>query len=221
MNAKEQLVQAGQHLFANQLAWGTSGNMSARVNQDVMIITASGTHMGKLSLDDFTQCEIASGKVTGTKKASKETPMHLGIYRERQEVNAVLHSSPFYATLCACSDMAIDSQLFVESMYYLENIAYVDYFHPGTQELADAITEKAKEANIIIMRHHGVVVFDKNISEAIVRLETLEIVCKMLLQAKASGIQLHRIPEAVVKSFLEDSGYRPRQIPPAKRQVKE
>ena len=220
MQEKEQLIQAGQHLFANQLAWGTSGNMSARIDKDAMVITASGTHMGKLKLDDFAECEISTGKLTGTKKASKETPMHIGIYRERQDIKAVLHSSPFYTTLFSCSDMPIDSQLFVESMYYLENIAYVDYFHPGTQELAAAITEKAKEADIIIMRHHGVVVFDKNIAEAIVRLETLEMVCKMILQAKASGMQLHRIPDDVVKSFLENSGYRPRQIPPGKKQVR-
>lgn len=216
---KEQLIQAGQYLFTNQLAWGTSGNMSVRVNADTMLITASGTHMNRLNLDDFTECEIVSGKVTGTKKASKETPMHLGIYREREDINAVLHSSPFYVTLFSCSDMTIYSRLFVESMYYLENIAYVDYFHPGTQQLADAITAKAKETNIIIMRHHGVVVFDKNISEAIIRLETLEMVCRMILQAKASGVQLSMLSEGVVKSFLEESGYRPRQLPSAKKQV--
>lgn len=220
MREKEQLIQAGCHLLTNQLAWGTSGNMSARVGEDAMIITASGTHMGKLNTDDFADCEISTGKVTGTRKASKETPMHIGIYREREDVNAVLHSSPFYATLFSCTDLSIYYQLFVESMYYLENIAYVDYCHPGSQLLADAITRQAVQANIIIMRHHGVVVFDKNIAEAIVRLETLEMVCKMILQAKASGVQLNMIPDQVVTSFLEDSGYRPRQAPPAKRQVR-
>ena len=211
MSEGEQLIQAGQHLLANQLAWGTSGNMSARVGNDAMIITASGTHMGKLHVDDFAECEISTGKVSGSKKASKEMPMHIGIYRQWEDVKAVLHSSPFYATLFACSDLPIYSQLFVESMYYLENIAYVNYYHPGSQELADAITKEATKANIILMRHHGVVVFDTNISEAIVRLETLELVCKMILQAKASGVQLNMIPDKVVKSFLEDSGYRPRQ----------
>ncbi|EGO64815.1 class II aldolase/adducin family protein [Acetonema longum] len=217
MNEKEQLIRTGRHLLAAQLAWGTSGNMSARIDTDTMIITASGTQMGNLNSDDFVECEIFTGKVTGTKKASKETPMHIGIYREREDINAVLHSSPFYATLFSCSDTPIDSRLFVETMYYLENIAYVDYFHPGAQELADAIMKSAKAANVIIMRHHGVVILDKNISEAIVRLETLEMACRMILQAKASGVRLNSISDAVVKSFLEDSGYRPRQIPPAKQ----
>ncbi len=212
MKEIEQLIEVGRHLLANQLAWGTSGNMSARLDDDAMTITASGTHMGKLAEKDFVECEILTGKVIGSRKASKETPLHIGIYQQRKDVGAILHSSPFYTTMFACSDMEIYSKLFVESIYYLENIAYVDYYHPGSQELADTITEQAPNANIIIMRHHGVVVFDKNISEALVRLETLEMVCKMILQAKASGIQLNLMPDQVVKSFLEDSGYRPRQL---------
>lgn len=216
MDEKQQLINAGHHMFANQLAWGTSGNMSIRLDTDHMVITASGTYMGNLSEEDFTECEIGTGKVTGLKKASKETPMHTGIYRQRDDVRAILHSSPFYATLFSCCDTPVYSKLFVESMYYLEHIAYVDYYHPGTQELADAVTEHALDANIIIMRHHGVVVFDKNITEAMVRLETLEMVCRMILQSKASGIQLKMIPDNVVKSFLDDSGYRPRQVFPKK-----
>lgn len=216
MNEIGQLVEVGRHLLSNQLAWGTSGNMSARLNRDVMTITASGTHMGNLHEDDFVECEILTGDITGSRKASKETPMHTGIYRNREDVGAILHSSPFYATMFACSDVPLESKLFVESMYYLENIAYVDYFHPGTQELADAIAEKSLYADIIIMRHHGVVVFDKTISEALVRLETLEMVCRMILQEKASGIELNMIPTKKVQDFLENTGYRQRRLPPKK-----
>lgn len=219
MEEMEQLIEAGRYLLANQLAWGTSGNMSARISANEMVITASGTHMGKLQAGDFTKCEIASGKISGHRKASKETPMHIGIYRQREDIKAILHSSPFYSTMFACSNLTICSDLFVESMYYLENVAYVDYYHPGSMNLAEAIAEQSKYANIIIMRHHGVVIFDKSISEAMVRLETLEIVCRMILQASAAGVQLNRIPENVVKSFLEDSGYRSRQILPYEKSV--
>ncbi|SDF61103.1 class II aldolase/adducin family protein [Sporomusa acidovorans] len=211
MREISQLIDVGKYLLTNQLAWGTSGNVSARTDKDTMIITASGTHMGNLSESDFAHCKISTGEVAGEKKASKETPMHIGIYRQRDDVNAILHSSPFNTTIFACSDTPIYSELFVESMYYLEHIAYVDYYHPGSMQLADAVTEQAPYANIIIMRHHGVVVYDKNVAEALVRLETLEIVCKMILQAKAAGVQLTKIPDKIVKSFLEDSGYRVRQ----------
>ncbi|MED3881583.1 class II aldolase/adducin family protein [Priestia megaterium] len=211
MSEKQKLIHTGHYLMANQLAWGTSGNISARLDANQMIITASGTHMASLKYDDFVECQIDTGTIQGTKKASKEMPMHLGIYRQREDAKAILHSSPFYTTLFACGDEPILSELFVESMYYLEDIAYIDYYHPGSQELADAVTEQAPHANIIIMRNHGVVVFDDSISEAQMRLETLEMTCRMILKAKETGVQLKLIPEKTVKSFLKDSFYKPRK----------
>ena len=211
MNVKKELIEAGKYLKANQLAWGTSGNISAKSDDNHMLITASGTYMADLGEEDFVTCEIETGKYEGTRKASKETPMHTGIYRMRKDVKAVLHSSPFYTTLFACSNEPIHSDLFVETMYYLENIAYVDYFHPGTQELGDAVTEQATKANIIMLKNHGVVVYDDSMSEAIMRLETLEMACRMILKAKESGVKLNHIPDHVVTSFLEDSRYKPRK----------
>ncbi|MGM7719828.1 class II aldolase/adducin family protein [Metabacillus sp. Hm71] len=211
MDTRQQLINTGHYLISNHLAWGTSGNISARIDKNRMAITASGTNMANLSMEDFVEFEIETGETKGKRKASKETPMHLGIYREREDVSAILHSSPFYTTLFACSNEPIFSELFIETMYYLENIAYVEYFHPGSQELADAVTKQAPNANIIMMRNHGVVVFDDSVSEAQMRLETLEMACRMILKAKESGVQLRKIPEKTVKSFLEDAFYKPRK----------
>jgi ribulose-5-phosphate 4-epimerase/fuculose-1-phosphate aldolase len=211
MDIRQQLMDAGQYLKANQLAWGTSGNLSARLDDHHALITASGTYMANLKEDDFVNFNLQTGTYEGTRKASKETPFHTGIYRVRQDAKAILHSSPFYTTLFACSSETIMSELFIETMYYLEDIAYVDYYHPGTQELGDAIEEKANEANIIMMKNHGVVVFDDSISEALMRIETLEMACRMILKAKECGITLNLIPQEVVTSFLEDSKYKPRK----------
>ncbi|MDF2787498.1 MAG: fuculose phosphate aldolase [Neobacillus sp.] len=211
MDIRQQLMDAGQYLKANQLAWGTSGNLSVRLDDHHALITASGTYMANLKEEDFVNFNLQTGTYEGTRKASKETPFHTGIYRVRQDAKAILHSSPFYTTLFACSSETIISELFIETMYYLEDIAYVDYYHPGTQELGDAIAEKANEANIIMMKNHGVVVFDESISEALMRIETLEMACRMILKAKECGIRLNLIPQEVVTSFLEDSKYKPRK----------
>ncbi|WP_366249700.1 class II aldolase/adducin family protein [Terribacillus aidingensis] len=211
MDIKSQLIETGKYLKNNKLAWGTSGNLSARLDEGYMQITASGTIMEDLTEHDFVEINVESGKVIGTKRASKETPFHLGIYQNRPDINVVLHSSPLYTTLFSCSEERIPSNLFIETMYYLERIAYVDYHHPGTQQLADAITEKSKEANIIVMKNHGVVVFDTSFAEAKMRLETLELACEMLIKAKSAGIELNGLPQKVVMEFLEESKYKPRQ----------
>ncbi|MFD0681148.1 MULTISPECIES: class II aldolase/adducin family protein [unclassified Paenibacillus] len=213
MDVRKQLVEAGRYLLNNQLAWGTSGNMSARLDQDKMLITASGTYMGELDTESFVEYHIGTGTYTGSRKASKETPFHVAIYRQRPDVNAILHSSPFYTTLLACSNIPIVSELFIETMYYLEDIAYVDYMHPGTHELADSIEKQARKSNIILMRNHGVVVYDDSVKEVQMRLETLEMACRMIVMARASGIAMEQIPKTTVRSFLEDSKYKPRKKP--------
>ncbi len=212
MKLKQELMNTGKYLLDTKLAWGTSGNLSARLDDDRMLISASGTYMGDLSDDDFVTFNIHTSEKEGKRKASKETPMHSGIYKNRPDVHAILHSSPFYTTLFACSeDVTVLSDLFIETMYYLEHVAYVDYHHPGTEELGNAVAQQSTKANIIIMKNHGVIVYDDNLAEASMRLETLEMACKMILKAREAGIQLNRIPEKVVSDFLENSLYKPRK----------
>ncbi|MFP3121906.1 class II aldolase/adducin family protein [Ectobacillus funiculus] len=211
MSARQELIEVGRYLLNNQLAWGTSGNISQRVDEGKMLITASGTFMGDLKEEDFVLFDLEEQKNLSDRKASKETPMHTGIYRNRPDVQAVIHSSPFYTTLFSCSDEAISSELFIENMYYLEHLGYVDYFHPGTEELGQAIAEEAKKSDVILMRNHGVVVMDTSLSEALMRIETLEMTCKMIVTAKASGIKLNTLSEKTIKEFLEDSRYKPRK----------
>ncbi|MBM7656510.1 class II aldolase/adducin family protein [Neobacillus cucumis] len=208
----QQLINTGKYLLANQLAWGTSGNISARLDDKHMLITASGTEMGDLKPDDFALCNFETGTWEGNRKPSKEVPMHTGIYQVRNDANVILHSSPFYTTLIASSEEPIVSELFVETMYYLEDIAYVDYYHPGTVELGEAVKEKAEEGHVIILKNHGVILFDDSFSDAIMRLETLEMACRMIVTANSAGIKLTNIPDHVVKDFLESARYKPRKL---------
>lgn len=137
--------------------------------------------------------------------------MHTAVYQARPEINAVLHASPFYSTLIACSDLEVPGDLFVENMYYLERVARVRYCHPGSAELGAAVGEQATEANILLLNNHGVLVYDTSISEALMALHTLELVCRMVLTARSAGVAFNHLPAATVTDFLTNAGYRPRR----------
>ena len=137
--------------------------------------------------------------------------MHLAIYEQRPEIGAILHASPFYSTLVACADISIPQDLFIEDMYYLERVAHVGYFHAGSQALGEAVREKARHANILFLDNHGVLVYDTSIQEALMGLQTLEMVCRMAITARSAGIELRSLPAPTVTDFLERSGYRPRR----------
>ncbi len=208
--ARAGLQTAGRFMLDHDLAWGNAGNLSARLDPERYLITASGTRLGELADDGFVECSF-EGPVSQGRKPSKETPMHRAIYEQRPEIGAVLHASPFYGTLIACTDIQVPADLFIEDMYYLERVERVGYFHAGSPELGEAVREKAQKANILLLDNHGVLVYDTSIQEALMGLQTLEMVCRMAITARSAGLALRSLPASTVQDFLTNSGYRPRR----------
>jgi 3-dehydro-4-phosphotetronate decarboxylase len=208
---KLDLIKTGKFMMEYGLAWGNAGNISARVDDDKYLITASGTFLGELDTEDLVECSVLGKSLALEKKPSKETPMHQAIYQNRPEINAVLHASPFYSTLVACSNIEVPSNWFVETMYYLERIERVSYHHPGSQALGEAVAEKARKANILLLENHGVLVYDTSLKEARMALQTLEMACKMLVTAQAAKVEMSGLRNELEKDFLENAGYKPRR----------
>ena len=209
---RKQLQETGKYMMQYELAWGNSGNISARTEENSFLITASGTYLGDLDIEDFAECSLEpKEKIHIGKKPSKEVPMHQAIYETRPEIGAVLHASPLYSTLIASSNVDIPSDWFVESMYYLERIERVAYAHPGSSELGELVREKAAKANILLLENHGVLVYDTSLKEAKMALQTLEMACRMLLISIEAGVEVQWLSKSVVDSFLNESGYKPRR----------
>lgn len=208
---KQDLIKTGKFMMKYGLAWGNAGNISARTNDNRYLITASGTFLGELEPDDLVGCSVSGEYPVQGKKPSKETPMHQAIYKNRPEINAVLHASPFYSTLVACSNIHVPSNWFVETMYYLERVERVGYHHPGSQALGEAVAEKSGKANILLLENHGVLVYDNSLKEARMALQTLEMACKMLFTAQNAKIEINGLHRGIEKDFLENSGYKPRR----------
>jgi L-fuculose-phosphate aldolase len=208
--ARQGLKSMGRYLLEHGLTWGNAGNLSVRLGPDRYLITASGTRLGELEDDDFVECSY-DGRWSGPRKPSKETPMHQAVYEERPEIGAVLHASPFYSTLIACAEIPVPGDLFVEDMYYLGRVERVAYCHPGSAALGHAVRAKARGANILLLENHGVLVYDTSLQEALMGLQTLEMVCRMAITARSAGLELRSLPASTVVEFLNNSGYRPRR----------
>lgn len=210
MNAyKQEIIETGRWIMEKNLTWGTSGNISVREG-DHIYVTASGTVIGDLHEEDITVVDL-EGKVLEGKKPSKETGMHLEVYRKRPEVAAVLHASPFWTTFAACTTMKMKTDLFIESMYYDEKLLRVPYFHAGSSALAEAVSKVAEKTHVILMEHHGMLCYDRNLKECRSALEVTENVCRMNIMAQSAGIPLQELPKETVRDFLEGGYYRKRR----------
>ncbi|MDX1993267.1 MAG: class II aldolase/adducin family protein [bacterium] len=209
---RQELQDVGRRMVELGLAWGNAGNISARTDDAHFLITASGTRLEALADDDLVECPLDSSvAVNYVRKPSKELPMHRAVYETRPDINVILHSSPFYSTLIACSDEAIPGNGFIESMYYLERVGRVPYAHAGSADLGAGVRAQAAGANVLLLENHGVLVYDTTVREALMALQTLEYTCRMLVTAKSAGIALRPLPPETVQDFLDNAGYKPRR----------
>ncbi len=201
--AREELQQCGRALAEKGLVWGHSGNISVRLNRNSFVISAGGTHLGRLTDADMVKCHIGHDGYEGTVRPSMEAGLHRGIYQCCPQAGAIIHSQPLYSTLAACSDIDIRTDFLPEAMAYLGNIAMVPYHHAGSIELAEATAEAAMQSQVLILKNHGVICHDTSLQAAGLKTEALEFACRLLVASRASGIALKYLGENVAEDFLK------------------
>lgn len=200
---KNQLIECGIEAFFKGLVWGTSGNISSRLDENRFLITGANAYLDKLEHKDFVSVYIEKGNWEGEIKPSIESKMHAAIYNARKDAKAVFHSQPFFTTLISCSELEVNTALFPESMAYLGKIERIPYHHPGSDELALAVSEKVSDCTTLILSNHGAITIAGNLEELLVKTETLEILCRMLVFSKIGNLELNFLSKSIKDDFLK------------------
>ncbi len=163
------------------LAFCSSGNMSLRADNGRVLLTATGSWFGRIGRESIAICDLETGKQLGTVRASVESRFHLGILREKPEVNTVLHFQSPYATAIAVGRSLPDNfNVILEMPYYIGDPVMIDFLPPGSQQLADSVVNAASRSAMIVIRNHGMVTYGKNPDEAIQRAVFFELACKVM-----------------------------------------
>jgi L-fuculose-phosphate aldolase len=197
------MIKFGKDAEKKNLIWGPSGNISSRVDENTFIITGSGAHLGKLKEEDFVVVDTENRTIEGEVKPSIESKMHTEIYKTQKDAKVVFHSQPFFTTLISCTDLEVDIKLFPESMAYIDRIERVQYNHPGSQELANSVSEKAKEIDVIILSNHGVICRAESLENVLLKTETLELLCKLIIFSMVSDLNLNFLSQDLKNEFLK------------------
>ena len=180
----EEFVTACHRVASHGLVRSSSGNLSWRVNEEYMLITATRSWMGEMSKEQIAVCRISDGTVLNEKKPSAENGFHCGILRERSDVNVVLHFQSPCATAIACSGRDYNNfSVIPEIPYYLGQIATVPYLNPGSNELAREVISAMKEHDLVILKNHGQVTVGNNFDEVIQKASFFELACEIIIHA--------------------------------------
>lgn len=177
----EQAVWAAHVLFERGTVKGNTGNISVR-HEDKIYISASGTCFGTLQPSDFAVLDLEGNMLE--KKASKEWPLHLAVYRHKPEVRGVIHTHSTYAVLWGMQCVPGASDVMPDITPYLRmklgTVGCVEYAMPGSKELFDAFEKEADHSEGWLLARHGTVVPGKMILDAFYAQEELEEMAKIL-----------------------------------------
>lgn len=179
MNYKKLLVDYGKKLLDKNLVAGTSGNLSLRGQADEIYITPSGMAYLEITEDDIVKINFMGEILEGDKKPSSEWMMHVEIYKNYQNYNAIVHTHSPIATAFAVSRKKIPLIL-IEMKPFLGGEIEVAPFKPsGSLELAKSLIPYLKKSNSCLLANHGVVSCGKNIESAFLSAEYVEDAAKI------------------------------------------
>lgn len=172
------------HRYGNdRLMLCSSGNLSWRIG-DKAIVSGTGSWLPQITEDKISVCDIATGHKTSDVRPSMESTFHLGILRQRPDVNVVLHFQSEYATAVSClKNKPANFNVTAEIPVHVgKEIPIIPYLRPGSPELAKAVTESMKERNAVLLTNHGQVVCGKSFDEVYERATFFEFACKIIIQ---------------------------------------
>jgi L-fuculose-phosphate aldolase len=168
---RQEIINTGKKLYALRLVVASAGNLSARLDGNNILITATGTCLGELKDRDIIEVDIASDADIKKKLLSTEFPLHSLIYKNFP-VKAVIHCHPPLANgyFAVYSDL---KALTFESKLYLGNVPVVAQDTPSITK-PELVIEGLKTNNLAVIKNHGVVAVGENFRQGLNLIETLE-----------------------------------------------
>ena len=175
-------IKACQKAASFDLFRCSSGNISWRFDDKHIALSTSRAWLANLTPEQIAVCRVNDGVCVNNKRPTVEINFHLGILRNRTDLNIVLHFQSQYATAIACGNPSdYNFNIIPEIPFYIGNVAIVEFLPPGSTELAEAVIEKMKTHDMVIMRNHGLVTAGKNFDDTIQKAVFFELACSVLL----------------------------------------
>mgnify|MGYP001550926461 CR=1 FL=1 len=187
---REEIASYGGLLYEQGLVSGGSGNLSARVDDDHILITPSGCHKGMLDARDLLLYNLKTFQVVGEikTKPSSEIRMHTFVYQHRPDAQAVIHAHPPHAVALSVAGIPLEAVVLPEVILAMGAIADCGYATPTTENVVHAIKQPIQAGhNALILTRHGSVTLGKTMQEAFCRLEIIEHVAKVTAVARSMG----------------------------------
>lgn len=200
---RDQIAKLGKSMFDRGLTFGSSGNISVRLD-DGWLMTPTGVTMGEIDPARISKLDHDGNHISGD-KPTKETFLHLAMYEERPKAGAIVHLHSTHSVAVSClADIDHANVLPPITAYYVMRIGtlpLIPYFPPGDVDLARAVREMASNHHAVLLANHGPVVAGNSLQDAVSATEELEETAKLFLMLR--GAKTRFLDEAQVAELKE------------------
>ncbi|MHA2430588.1 MAG: NAD(P)-dependent oxidoreductase [Promethearchaeota archaeon] len=186
-NLKKKILDTCKKLLDDGHVIGSAGNVSVRVNYDdeeLILITPSNVNYDIMKPNDILLIDFNGKVVQGVRNPSVEKHLHLGIYKAREDVNAIIHSHGIYSTILSTLNLSLPPVMEELVPYLGGEIACAKYGEAGTEDLAEIVLSNLEEKNAVILANHGSICCGSHLEGAYTVLQYLERGAKVYYFAK-------------------------------------
>jgi L-fuculose-phosphate aldolase len=165
---RKKLTEIGKKIVEKGLVAGPGGNISAR-DGEFVYLSPSGFFLDEIKEDQWVKVNLKTGEIFSDLRPTCEISMHLGIYVERKDINAVIHTHP-PITVGLISSGVKFRPFFPDYVAILgRDVPVIDYVPPAGEEIRKAVCKEIRKVNVVLLKNHGVVAVGESIKEAYTR----------------------------------------------------
>jgi len=184
---KKEVIAYGKRMIDHGLTTGSGGNISIYNREEGLIaLTPSSMHYADITPEDMVVMDIDGNIKEGNRKPSTEINMHLLVYKNRPDVNAIVHTHSIYCTAVACMGWDLEPVHYMIAMAGT-TVKCARYATYGTPELAKYALEALGNRGACLLGNHGLLTAAPDISRAFSTAEHLEFVAKLVCITKSMG----------------------------------
>ena len=194
---RKDIVEIGRRIWLRGYVAANDGNISVRMGPDEFLATPTGVSKGFMTPEMLIKVNGRGDRIAGDLKPSSEIKMHLGVYRERMDINAVVHAHPPTSTAFAVAGIPLSKCVLPEVIITLGGIPLTEYGTPSTEEIPNAISKYLKDHNAFLLENHGALTLGTDVFNAYHRMETMEHFAVISLAARQLGGEKELSPSRV------------------------
>lgn len=183
---KKEICEIGKRLYDLGLIVANEGNISFRFDKNCIFITPSMVCKGELSPRDIVRMDY-HGKYVSKYIPSSEWRIHLSIYRNFPEIDAVIHTHPPFSTAFSVTRIEQFEHILPEILIFESGIKVVPYAPPSSDKLAEQVVRHLENSKVLLLQNHGLLTVGKDLKEAFSHTERCEHFFKILFLSKMLG----------------------------------